>query len=235
MKSVTRDLAVRGREHRPQDVAALQIAAFGAVLAQRPDRPEAAALGVQDAAEHRVGIEAPERAPVDAAVAADQRRAVAVADRGIVADRPVAGLGHALAHAAAAGHGRRLVHRQLLARGPAPENRPAARGRAGRRNQTKDTRPYPPLPTDGVAGRDPERPFIRDALRPTTSRPFAHLGALYIDRLLGKLGQQQVGLLFLVERLLEQCLHPFEIDEFRPAARRRSGRSRSARQPEPPR
>jgi hypothetical protein len=86
--------AWRARHARPKRV--LQIAACGAVLALRPDRPEAAAPGIEDAAEHRVGIEAPERAPVDAAVAADERRAVAVADRGIVADRPLAGLGHAL-------------------------------------------------------------------------------------------------------------------------------------------
>jgi hypothetical protein len=136
--------AWRAKHSRPKRV--LQIAACGAVLALRPDRPEAAAPGIEDAAEHRVGIEAPERAPVDAAVAADERRAMAVTDPGMVADRPVARLGHALAHAAAAGQGRRLVHRELLARGPAPENRPAAPGPARGQNSRNDTRSHPSLP-----------------------------------------------------------------------------------------
>ena len=97
-----RDLAVRGREHRAQDVGAVQIAARDAVLAARPDRPEAAAVGIEQPAEHRLGIEAAQRAPVDRAVAADQRPAVAVADRRVVADRPIAWFRRPLARAGAA-------------------------------------------------------------------------------------------------------------------------------------
>ena len=69
-----------GLELGAQDVGAGQVGAAGGGDVFGQDFPRAAALGVQDAKEHRVGVEAAHAAPVDAALAADEGAAVAIAD-----------------------------------------------------------------------------------------------------------------------------------------------------------
>jgi hypothetical protein len=79
-----------GRDLGAEDVGAVEVAALDARRRRGGHAPVAAAVGVEQPAEHGLGVVPLEAAPVDAAVARDERRAVAVADGGVVADRPVA-------------------------------------------------------------------------------------------------------------------------------------------------
>ena len=54
--------------------------------------PEATAAGIEHEAGNRIGLEALQGGPIYPAVAGNERRAVTVADQGVVTDRPVAAL-----------------------------------------------------------------------------------------------------------------------------------------------
>ena len=66
------------------------VAALGLVRNTRLQPERAAALGVEDAREHRGRVDVRQAQPVDRAVAGDQRGRATVADERVVADRRVA-------------------------------------------------------------------------------------------------------------------------------------------------
>ena len=81
------DDAVGGFEPRLQDQRVVPIAARGAGdFARRRDQPAAMLVGAEQGGKAGVGIEGRPAQPVDRAVAADQRRGLAIADQPVVFD-----------------------------------------------------------------------------------------------------------------------------------------------------
>ncbi len=83
--------AVVGFEASLEDVGAGAVATGHRVAADGSDAEVPAAIPVEEAGEHRAGVEAVEAAPVDRAVPGDEGGGVAVADEGVVADGRVGG------------------------------------------------------------------------------------------------------------------------------------------------
>ena len=108
MKSCTSPTPAVGVEARDEDVRVREVELLGGpVVAGRPERVEAAAILVEDRAEHARGVERRAAVPVDRAVRADERHRVQVAHEPVLGDREVralvlAGVGHrsGAAHAA---------------------------------------------------------------------------------------------------------------------------------------
>ena len=80
------DRAALGRERRLQDERIRQVTALAGELAGGTDRP-VAGVGVEEAGEDGRPVEPRQAEPVDRAVAADQRRGVAVGQQAVRGDR----------------------------------------------------------------------------------------------------------------------------------------------------
>ena len=98
-----RDYPCAGREDGVEEVGAVAVMLPGAECHSRADLPATSAGRIEDAAEHRVTVEARKAEKVDAAVETHERGAAAVADQpvpldGQIATRPPQAVLHAGAH-----------------------------------------------------------------------------------------------------------------------------------------
>ena len=98
--------AAVGVEARDEDVRVREVELLGGpVVAGRPERVEAAAVLVEDRAEHARGVEPRAAVPVDRAVRADERDRVEVAHEPVLGDREVRALVPAgVSHRSGAAH-----------------------------------------------------------------------------------------------------------------------------------
>jgi hypothetical protein len=83
-----------------QHVGVPHVARAGAPVLDRAERPHAAALAIEQAAEHRRAVEARQAQPVDAGVGTDQGQHAPVADHPVMQRNRLEGSGHSTRRAA---------------------------------------------------------------------------------------------------------------------------------------